>query len=320
MRTRPVPRSFPIAAALGVTLCACAGAAPALPSVYDEAGLAGRIADEDGIDGVATLFYGWVHGRRTGYWTIGGATVSTMPVYRLCRREGARCVAIDHPIVADRLPGDEGYAHYGQVHEVEVPEAWSGQVGSVDAVLALVDELGLAAPRSTSELWHCPIAALEAGVEVAPGVTVAPSGRVFVREREARCFDFAAVTANRAVLPSGEPFVRNVYVLRREDEALPLSEPIRRMDLDGDGELRTSNNVFGVGHEDDDYTPLWAMVTVTVPAGLPSIESSPAYTASTDMFDVAPDYVITPRAGRVIDYEITSTFIDCPLQSAPGSL
>ncbi|MBX3274873.1 MAG: hypothetical protein KF729_31705 [Sandaracinaceae bacterium] len=288
--------------------------------MYDDPGLAARIAEHDGIDGVATLFHAWVHGRRTSYWTIEGATRRAMPVYRLCRHDAATCAPIDHPIVAGHLPGDEGYAHYGQIHDVAVPEGWDGQVGSVEEALTLADELGVPPARARSELWHCPIAALEAGVEVAPGVTVAPARRVFVGGREARCFDFSAGTPNRSVLPSGELFVRHVYVLRREDEALPLVEAARGADLDGDGELRSSNNVFGVGLEDDDYTPLWAMVPVTVPAGLPSIEASPAYTAATDMFDVAPDYTITPREGRIVDHEITSVLIDCPLQSAPGSL
>ena len=109
-------------------------------------------------------------------------------------------------------------------------------------------------------------------------------------------------------------------MLRREDETAPLVERAQMVDLDGDGDLNDSNNIFGVGLEDADYTPLWRMVTVTVPAGLPSIETTPAYTSSTDMFDVAPDYTITPLPDRIVDYELTETLINCPLQSAIGSL
>ena len=38
------------------------------------------------------------------------------------------------------------------------------------------------------------------------------------------------------------------------------------------------------------------------------------------MFDVAPDYTITPIAGQIVDHELTDTFINCPLQSADGVL
>ncbi len=307
--------------ALGVaSLVACASPPPPLPSIYDDPALAAQIEEHDGVDGVAPIFSAFVHGEPVAYWTIDGATDRAMPVYRLCRREGSRCAPIDHPVVAGAVPGDAGYSPFGQIHEVAVPEGWDGQLGSVDEVLASVERDGLSAPRATSELLHCPIAAPDARLELGDGATAAPERPIHVGGRRALCFDFSPTRPNRALLPSGELFVRNVYVLRREDEEQPLMEQARSVDMNGDGDLRDSNNVFGVGLEDDDYTPLWRMVTVTVPAGLPSIDTTPAYTSSTDMFDVALDYTITPRPDRVIDHELTDVLINCPLQSAPGSL
>lgn len=310
-------RIFGIAAGLACLLAACSNPPPPPPSVYDDAALAAQVDDNDGIDGTAPLRTGFVHGEPVAYWTIGGAPANAMPIYRLCRPEGGeRCAPIDHPIIAPFLPGDDGYAAYGQVHWVELPEGWDGQLASVEDALAEAER----EPRASSELLHCPIAAEDAQIEVGDGATVRPERRVFVRGMEARCFDFSVTRPNRAVLPGGELFVRHVYVLTREGEDAPLVEEMQMADLNGDGDQLDSNNVFGVGLEDSDYTPLWRMVTVTVPAGLATIDTTAEYTDAEDMFMVAPDYTITPRTDRIVDYEITEVLINCPLQSAPGRL
>lgn len=299
---------------------ACASPPPPLPSIYDDTTLAAQIADHDGIDGLSPIFSAFVHGRPVSYWTIDGATETAMPMYRLCVRDGSRCAPIDHPIVVGAIPGDVGFSPYGQIYEVAVPEGWDGQIGSVGEVMAAVESEGFEAPHATSELLHCPIAAADARLEGGDGSEIAPARPVHYEGRQALCFDFTATRPNHAVLPSGELFIRNVYVLRREDETAPLMEQARMVDLDGDGDMRDSNNIFGVGLEDADYTPLWRVVMVTVPAGLPSIDTTPAYTSSTDMFDVAPDYTITPLPDRVVDYMLTDMLINCPLQSAVGAL
>ena len=310
------PRHFVRPLSLLIALAGCAPPTPP-PSVYDDASLAAQIADGDGIDGTAPLFQAWVNGRETRYWILDGAVPNAMPLYRLCRREGDDdCVPVDHPPIVDALPGDADYSPFGQVHWVLLPEGWDGQLTSV----AEANAAALRPPEPSSFLMHCPIAAPDAGMDVGDGVVLNPETPIYVRGMEARCFDFSATRDNRAVLPSGALFERHVYLLTREGEAEPLSEPARMTDLNGDGDQLDSNNVFGVGLEDIDYTPLWKLVRVTVPAGLPSIETTPAYTDAADMFDVAPDYTISPRAGQIVDYEITSTLINCPLQSAPGRL
>ncbi len=299
-----------------VLATACARPAPP-PSVYDDPALAAQVADGDGIDGTAPRLSGWVNGRETHYWILDGAVPNAMPLYRLCRREGDDdCVPIDHPPIVDALPGDPDYSPFGQIYWVRLPEGWDGQLASV----AEADAAALRTPEPTSFLMHCPIAALDAGLDAGGDVVLNPETPIYVRGMQARCFDFSATRDNRAVLPSGELFERHVYLLTRDGEAEPLSEPSRMTDLNGDGDQLDSNNIFGVGLEDFDYTPLWRLVRVTVPAGLASIETTPAYTSASDMFDVAPDYTITARATQVIDFEITSTLINCPLQSAPGQL
>lgn len=298
-----------------------------LASVYDEPATAQAIAEADGfVDGVVPLFTGFVHGEPVSYWTLDAGGEQAMPIYYLCRPDGDEdCAPIDHPPIVDAIPGDAGYSPFGQVHWVELPEGWDGRLASLEEIEAEVDRLGIDAPRSSSFLRHCAIAALDVELEVGPDQTALPETTVYYRGREARCFDFSATRDNRPVLPSGELFIRNVYVLTREGEDAPLVERARMEDLTGDGDLKDSNNVFGVGLEDGDYTPLWRMVTVTVPAGLGSIdtymdEARADYADSADMFDTAPDYTITPRDGQIVDHELTEMLVNCPLQSAPGLL
>ncbi|HJL19672.1 MAG TPA: hypothetical protein RMH99_28680 [Sandaracinaceae bacterium LLY-WYZ-13_1] len=320
---RAILASVPAAVTFAV---GCAGEPAPLPSLYDDPALAAQVAEADGIDGVAPRLGGFVHGAPVRYWTVGGATEVAMPVYRLCRAEGDEtCAPIDHPPVVDRIPGEDGYSAFGQVHWVQLPEGWDGRLASVDAIEAEIGERGLAPPVATSELWHCPIAGADARLDVGLEEPMGPDETVYVRGMEARCFDFTATRDHRAVLPDGTMFVRNVYVLQREGEDAPLVEAARMEDLTGDGDTTDSNNVFGVGLEDFDYTPLWRLVVVTVPDDYASIdtagdEATADYTDSAQMFDVAPDYTITPIEGAIVDYELTDTLINCPLQSADGAL
>lgn len=300
----------------------CADPVEPPPSLYDDAALAAQIANADGIDGVAPRFSGFVHGEPVEYWILGPAPTRAMPVYRICRPEGdEECAPVDHPPVVDLLPDEDGYSPFTQVHWVQVRRGWSGQFTSFDEIHAYLEANDLPAPRSTSRFEHCLIAADDALLDVGPdGATRGPEASIYVRGLEARCFDFTATRPNRALLPDGDMFIRHVYMLTREDETEPLSEPVRMEDMNGDGDQLDSNNILGAGLEDADYTPLWKVVRVTVPAGLPSIDTTPEYTDATDMFDIAPDYTITARADRIVDHEITDMLVNCPIQSAEGEL
>ncbi|MGE0785230.1 MAG: hypothetical protein AB7S26_06045 [Sandaracinaceae bacterium] len=302
----------------------CASLEP-LPSLYDDATLAQQIRDGDGMDARITRYNGFVHGDPVGYWTIGINGAHAMPIYQLCRAEGSDpCVPIDHPPILDALPGDAEYTPYGQVHWVRLPEGWDGRLASREEIDAEVARLGIDPPSPSSELHHCPITVPETEIELGEDMVGTPAGTIYYRGREARCFDFGA-NPNRAVLPNGDLFIRNVYVLTREGEDMPLMEAARMMDITGDGDAVDSNNTFGVGLGDGDYTPLWRMVAVTVPASYSSIDTSmnqelADYRDAHDMFDVSADYMITPRMGQIVDYTETETLINCPLQSAIGQL
>jgi hypothetical protein len=303
----------------------CGDPSPA-PSVYDDPILAAQIAEHDGLDDVQARYGGFVHGEEAYYWGIGRASPETMPLYQLCARtETEDCAPIDHPPIVDLLPGDEGYSHFGRIHQVRVLPSWRGRLTSVEEIDAAVTRGDAQPPIATQRYLHCPIAAPEAELDVGDSASVTPDTRIYVRGMEARCFDFTPPSGPGLLDLDGLMIVRNVYVLRRESETAPLHEAMRMEDLTGDGDMVDSNNVLGVGLADSDYTPLWRVVRVTVPDTYGSIdtyqdEERADYTSASDMFDIAPDYTITPIEGRVLEYEMTDVVFDCPLQSAEGSI
>ena len=146
-----------------------------------------------------------------------------------------------------------------------------------------------------------------------------------MRGLRALAFDFTSTHGARALEASQVPF-RNVYVLRRESESLPISEPLRGLDLTNDGDQRDTSNVFGVSLEDEDYSPLWQVVQVEVSDSYQGVDSfqddgQSDYRDSAQMFVVEPlDYSITPVPNAIASFEETATFINCPLQSAVGAL
>lgn len=327
-------RRFAIGALL---LVACGDAGPEhvlapdaeVPSLYEDEATASLIDAHDGVERTVGRVSAFVHGGRVWYWLFGEVSDTPMPAYVLCRqpRPSAACAPVDHPHVVEAIPGEEGYSPYGRIHRVPVTDRWQGErLPSVQAIREAVDAGLVEEPQPQLEHLHCPIVHPDVRVEVADDGTTVEPGPVYVRGREARCFDFTAGAGLGALVGVEETVrVRNVYVLTRDGEDAPLAETLRGEDLTGDGDTVDTNNVFGAGLGDVDYTPLWRMVRVTVPSDYASIDTSgdelvADYTSSDEMFTVDDDYEITPIPGRVVAHELTDALLDCPLQSAPGSL
>lgn len=328
------PAAITLAVSLGALACGPSGPAAYLApgsvvlAAEDDPALAAQIDEGDGVDRVVRRTQGFAEGAPVAYWDFGVVPDDgTMAVYRLCRREGTRCVTVDHPLVAEHLPGEPGYRHYGRVHEVEVSASWAGELlVSREAIDDAVRDGLVLAPRMTSIYRHCPIVHRDVRVEVGPDALVEPVP-IYAQGVEARCVDFGTTHGDRLVEDAerGAVLIRNVYVLTREGEDAPLIEAMREMDLTGDGDTDDSNNVLGVGFESRDYTPLWRMVTVTVPGSFAGIDTMADQTVSEvmeaeAMFTIDADYQLAPIADRVVAYEETETLVDCPIQSAPGVL
>lgn len=302
-----------------------------VPSITTNADRVALIDDGDGVDREVRLTNAFVGGEPVRYWGMGTVPDDEpMDLYVLCRRAGGigACRAIaEHPPIAVAMPGSPDYAPFGRVIEVEVGAAYAGErIPSVAALEQAVARGLLSAPRRTTRFREIVQVHPDVRLEVDAGVLVAPTP-IYAEGYAGAAFDFSTTHGEYELVDErgGVVLTRNVYVLTRDGDAMPLSEPARMADITGDGDTNDSNQVFGVALTSPDYTPLWRMVRVTVPAAYASIdtasdETMAEYMNSHDMFDIAPDYTITPIAGRVVSHEITTTLINCPIQSAPGAL
>lgn len=285
----------------------------------DDPALAAQIAEHDGLEALVPLIHGFAHGAPAQYWDFGPGREDTMPLYRLCRPRDVYCDPVDAPPIVDLLPGEAGYSPYGRVHEVRTTARWDGRrLASFADVDRAAAEGVVEAPRASNVYLQLPIAAADVRLSTGGGA-LAPEASVHVRGMRAHAFDFASMLGERPLRTNGQMLIRNVYVLTREGEAAPIHEAMRGADLTGDADLDDTNNVLGVLPSDPDYTPLWRVVRVTVPADYASIDTArdqaaADYRSSTDMFDVDPaTYAITPRPGRVLAYEETDVLVDCPV-------
>ena len=315
--------------ALGLgSLAACGDGSPAYgppgtvisPLGEVDPALAEQVAIEDGVEGTVPISYAFVDGGPARYWGMGTSSATPQRAAVLCRETGGECDPIDHPIVLEHLPGEAGYSAFGRVTEVRVSAAFAGEVmGSWEAVEDAAAD-GLATLEERNAYINCPIVAPDVRVET-DDATRAPRP-AYVRDMQAQCMLFGSggrLGLGELGTTEGAVLIRNVYVLTRDGEDGPLVEGMRMEDLTGDGDQVDSNNIFGVGLDSVEYTPLWRMVTVTVPAGYASIDSAldqtvADYRDARDMFDVDPvTYGITPLDGRVVAYEETDTLVNCPL-------
>jgi hypothetical protein len=304
-----------------------------VPSAYEDPALAARIETADGIETLPVpRITAFAHGRNVHYWSFQAAGGVLQRHHVLCRIDAALegTPLAEHPPILEALPGEPSYSPFGAIVRHPVTSAWDGElITSVEAI-ADAERLGLLEPPygSARVFGHVAVVMANVVLDGGRGTTVAPTP-VYAQGREVLAFDFGQVHGWRqSTTREGEPAapLRNVYVLTREDETTPLHERARGTDLTGDGDRDDTNNVFGVDLGDADYSPLWREVHVVVPADYASIdtasdETMAAYRSSEDMFTIDPDtYEITPVAGRVISFELSTILIDCPLQSVEGRL
>lgn len=319
---------------LALFLAACAPSAvlPAgteVPVLATDPVLLAQVEASDGVGPQIWLTHGFSRGEPIAYWDLGPVAVETaMPVYVLCRPSGSTCAPIDHPRVAVDLPGGADYSPYSWVHEVAVTAAYAGQIlPSVAAIDEAVAAGLVEAPEPTLFYLELPIVHPDTTIELGPDDWASPNATVYVDGIAAPAIDFS-LTHPRLRLENpntGLLLHRNVYVLTREGETQPIVERMRGVDLTGDGDQSDSNNIVGAPLSATDYTPLWTVVLVTVPADYASIDDAmdqtiADYRSATDMFTIATDYSITPIEGQVVDFSMGSNWVNCPVQSAPGML
>jgi len=252
-----------------------------LPSIYDDPETALKVDAADGLSAAVPLLAGFTGGKPTAYWDLGPAPDFAAPAFVLSVRVGEALVALPHPPIFGRLPGDAGYSPFRRVFTVEVTEAYAGELIPSVAALNEAQERGLVGAAKGSREGHdWPVAAPDVVVlgGAPPGtapITSAATGepRTFLFEGKTGLFlDFGATPINTGAGAITVP-AADVYMLHREGSDL-LSEPWRGVDMDGDGDALDSNNVFATAPPEAGYSPRCRPVDVTVGAAVASIDTT----------------------------------------------
>jgi hypothetical protein len=277
-----------------------------------------QIADNDGVDGVVPRFSAFAKGQRVHYWDFGPTPDFAAPLYLLVRRNAqGEVVILPHNTIVDTIPGDAGYSPYWSLLFVEVTDAYDGELITSFAAIEEAQALGLVKSAELTGLAvNCPTVASDVALEVGGGQEpLAPPSRSYWQGKTVRYYDLGFTPITDGVKAS----IASMYQLSREGQA-PLSEPLRGVDVTGDGDALDSNNVFASAKSDEDYTPLCRQVNVTVPSVGPVLidtsgdELVSDITSATDLFN--PD----PVPGTVISFEQTERLGNCPQQAVEGGL
>jgi hypothetical protein len=289
-------------------------AGSSVPALADDPTLLAQVLTGDGIGGTtAPLYSGFAAGEPVSFWELGAAPPFAGPMYVLVQRDGAgNLVPTGHPPILGTIPGDTGYSPFRLVVTVEVTAAYAGQVlpstdALDDAVAAgLVGEPTMARTAETF-LVAAPTSLLDLG----DGSNFAANHPFYYDGVAGYAFDLGPIPgAAGAGIPAHDR-----AVLSREGEP-PLSEPLRHVDMDGDGDTLDTNDLLALAHDDPSYTPSYVTVDVTVPDGTKSIDSSHDQTkadlTSLDQVFSGEPSARTPVTGTVIAYDVGTAATLCP--------
>jgi hypothetical protein len=288
-----------------------------VPSADDDRALDARIAANDLVTGVVPRGSAFAGGEPAHAWDFGLAPDFAAPLFVLVRETAPDVYErIDHPPISETVPGDPGYSPYGSLFYVEITDAYQGElITSPYALQEAVDDGLVMPPALQLRAVDYPIVASDVRLDLGGGAApLAPAGRLFYQGELVRYYDLGAIALDQGVHVPEVPR----YVLRR-DGGEPLSEPVRHIDLDGDGDILDSNDVFAARPADETYAARWRTVTVAVPAATASIDTSHDETvadmrAATQLFD--PD----PVAGVVLAFDVTDEVRHIALQRTAGGL
>jgi len=293
-------------------------ASATVPSIYDTA-FGAQIDASSGIGGTVPLYTGFAGGRLVHFWDLGPSPEYPAPLFRLVRVDGTTTTAVAHPPIFSAIPGDAGYSPYWTVFEVPVTAAYAGELITSAAAMNEAQRQGLlGAPKQRPANVDCPVVGKDVKLEVdGGGDPIAATSVFYYKALQGRYFDFGAtaLAADNVTVPTTA-----LYELRREGGD-PLSEPVRGVDLDGDGDTHDTNDIFAAARGDAAWSPRCKIVSVTVPAATHSIdtnkdEARADFKAASDLFDSAS----APIPGVVLGLAATERELNCPQQSQPGGL
>lgn len=262
---------------------------------------------------------GWVKGRKVWYWRLDQVVPDfIIPYYVVVQKDGTE----QRPII-EAIPGDGGYSPWWRKTIVRTTDKYAGEkIWSREAIDAGVKMGILEAPEDLTTVITAPVVRREVRFKIDPMNWEAEAEPTWVWYRGQRVswiiFDADVEVPLGVRLYPRAP----VYVLRRVNQGSPLNEHATKVDLDGDGRIVSSNNIFPVNVGELGYTPMWYPVLVKTVEEYVSIDNAapgelPQLTAETQFVGADYSVVISPLVVPPLEPRRDQPEL-CPIQRTPG--
>lgn len=268
--------------------------------------LARQIRVNDGLNdtqlansgGIVPLRSGWARGAPLKYWDLGDTPATQALLYVLVRRDGEAVVPIEHPYVAEAIPGDTGYSPMLLVQHVVVTDRYRGEVlASLEAISDAVD-LGLVEePVPVPQFVDGPIVPEGTKLDTGPGGAPTTTVPVYVHGYRADLLPVGGASAFRTLARVGRLPRGDVHKIRVGNAVAMVAEP-------------TFQN--GAAPWSPAVRLIECHVTAPAEAGAPVASEDLLFTR-----DMTGN--LAASTDRVIDWEITTTTKNWPVFVPEGS-
>ena len=291
-------------------------AATAIPSIDSDAQDAAKLAASDNVDGTVPLLTAFAAGASTHAWDFGPAPSHAAPMFVLMTRaaDGTLTPTGHNPIVG-ALAGEPAYSPFWSVFALVVTDRYHGElITSTTAIDEAVRDGLVEAPLARSVAFDRPMVATDVQLDVGTGQPIRPTTFFYYEHKTVPYFDFGEMPIHNAV----DVPIDTRYALARQGEQ-PLSEPIRGVDMDRDGDIVDSNDIYAHAAADPDRSPLCRTVDVIVESSIASIDTS-GDDAVADLRDAAQLFDPSPVTPTVIAFTPSDEIRNCPQQRTPGGM
>lgn len=213
----------------------------------------------------APLVAGFSKGQIAWYRLIGPTNSSVNPVYFFQYPSGG-AVQGQKPII-DVKPGDKGYTHFWELHNVTVSDNYTPNTIKSLATLNRAQKAGLVTITDSKRAINGPLVARNVKITVVNG------------EPQFLPVWYRTETATMAVfetnLPSGAVPSVPIWLIQRASDNCPLLEAVCNKDLNHDSDIKDSNDLIDTTPGQPGYFPLWSVSILHVkdaylPNGFPS--------------------------------------------------
>jgi hypothetical protein len=237
------------------------------PHVEDNPALANNVA---AFSRSTVYLNAFSEGDPIRYWNVDGPNATFIaPIFEI--------VGPDGPLgrtIIDVIPGDAGYTPWWRTVRVRTTAKYNGErIWSRDAIDAGIALGILEQPEETTEVRNLPVYLRGSRIPVDEDASndVEPTWGWY-RKQRVSWIDFS----DRIEVPVGVREMPSfpVYVVQRLNNAQPIYEFVTDTDLNHDGDLDDTNNIFPSKPGGSRYSPLWYVAFVRTVADYPSIDTS----------------------------------------------